>query len=207
MSKHTKYSSFSSVVNDSADINKDTNMSNENSLESPIVDTVAPVTEPAVVTPTVIPTSSYTSSASSSSTSVNKVPDDADILLYKSFESNFLSLNHEEPRVQKERERVTVSLYNLVKFVLSKDKRNIYDLFYRFVKDHKYTHLNPHTVFAGGDNKLKRSDIGVLTMTIAAFNRVQDNLGVNFKELEKALPGHPILITYLSEKSSRKQNI
>jgi hypothetical protein len=207
MSKHNKYSNFSAAINSSTETSETSETIPMTSEPTPstIEPTVAPVEEPKqVVTPT---STSGSTNPVVKAHSTTEPPKDADLVHFETLKTSYLNLNHTEPRSALEREKTTTGLLRIVKFVLSKEKRTVYDAFYKFVKDNKNTSLHPFIAFAGGEAKLKRSEIGLLTITIAAFNRVQDNLGVNFEELEKSLPGHPILVTYLSEKSERKQNV
>jgi hypothetical protein len=208
MSKHSKSYNNNFSTNFSSDITeKDTTLMTDTSSIEPETSVStpdpAPVAEPKqIITPTA---SSGQINTTVKSMSIATPPVDAVIQQFNNLKQSFIDSNGPEPRSQKDRERTSFALLRLVQFILSKDKRTVYDEFYKFIKDKRKELLNPQTVFSGGNNKMKRSEIGMLTLVIAAFNRVQDNDGVDFKELERSLPGHPIFITYLSEKSARKK--
>jgi hypothetical protein len=196
---HNKYTNFTSEINS----NEKESSVTDNSENTTTVDPVK-VPEPVkeeVLTP--ISTSGTTIPNASPFKEVNSV--DPDLTTLKHMQDAFLNYYSKSPILsKKDKERAAYALLRLVQFALSKDKRVLYDNMYKFIKDHRNTNLNPVNVFEGGDEKMKRAEIGELTLFIAAFCRVQDGNGVDFKELERALPKHPLLITFLSEKIERK---
>jgi hypothetical protein len=199
MSKHSKYNNFTSQINSTQEKDESLVTDSTSSLESTTVDPVK-IPEPEPVIPTSSTGSTYTKILDSNKKNTSV---DADITTFHTLKDNFLSFCT-TIQSKKDKEKSAFALLRLAQFVLNKDKRTLYDETYKFIKDNRNTNLNPMTVFAGGEGKMKRSEIGVLTLFIAAFCRVQDGDGVDFKELERSLPGHPLLITYLTEKVDRK---
>jgi hypothetical protein len=215
MSKHNKYQDFSSQIRNTIE-NAPSSHNSSSEKDDAIVSTnnnindVSTTSDPVIVPePAQVPIPPVSTSGTASTSTVKQHAQtlvDPDIQTFITLKTTFLDLNKTPILSKADQVKSAFSLLRLVQYALSKDKRVIYDEMYRFVKDNKNTTLNPVTVFAGGDEKMKKSEISVLSMFIAAFNRVQDGLGVDFRELERSLSSSPLLITYLSEKANIKKN-
>jgi hypothetical protein len=205
MSKNNnRYSDFSSQINPSSEeVNVTSTLSETTSpkADPTQVDPIK-VTEPQLLTPT-----AASGAAPTAPINTPKAPvasQDQDLRNFIIMRDNFIDLNKSHLISKKDRERSAFALLRLVQLALAKDKRSIYDELYKFVKQYRDSILNPINAFAGGDEKMKRSEIGELTMVIAAIHRTQDGHNVDFKEITRCFPNDPVLVTYLSEKLSRK---